>query len=113
MQYTNLGRSGIQVSRLALGTMNFGWHTDEQAAHVIMDAALEEGINFFDTANIYSGGASEEIVGRWFAQDASRRDKVVLTTKMYIATSDWPTLESSLMRSAASASSICTIASNK
>jgi aryl-alcohol dehydrogenase-like predicted oxidoreductase len=90
MQYTNLGRSGIQVSRLALGTMNFGWHADEQAAHVIMDAALDEGINFFDTANIYSGGASEEIVGRWFAKDASRRDKVVLTTKMYIATSDWP-----------------------
>lgn len=90
MQYTKLGRAGVKVSRLALGTMNFGWHTDEAASFEIMDAALDAGINFYDTANIYSGGASEEIVGRWLAQDASRRGRIVLTTKMYIPTADWP-----------------------
>src|SRR5215213_8075872 len=58
MQYARLGRAGIRVSRLALGTMNFGWHTEESTAHTIMDAALDAGINFFDTANIYSGGAA-------------------------------------------------------
>jgi len=90
MQYARLGRAGIRVSRLALGTMNFGWHTEESTAHTIMDAALDAGINFFDTANIYSGGASEEIIGRWLGKDASRRGKVVLTTKLYIPTEEWP-----------------------
>lgn len=90
MQYTKLGRAGVKVSRLALGTMNFGWHTDKAASFEIMDAALDAGINFFDTANIYSAGASEEILGRWLAGDATRRGKVVLTTKMFIPTADWP-----------------------
>lgn len=90
MQYTKLGRAGVKVSRLALGTMNFGWHTDEATSFGIMDAALEAGVNFFDTANIYSGGVSEEILGRWLAQDAARRGQVVLTTKMFIPTAEWP-----------------------
>lgn len=90
MQYTNLGRTGAQVSRLALGTMNFGWHTDEDTSRTIMEAALDAGINFFDTANIYSGGESENIIGRWLASDATRRDHVVLATKLYIKTSDRP-----------------------
>ncbi len=90
MHYVHLGRTGARVSRLALGTMNFGWHTDEQASQQIMDAALDVGINFFDTADIYSGGGSESILGRWFTDDPSRRDKVVLATKLYVPTSDWP-----------------------
>lgn len=90
MQFTRLGRAGVQVSRLALGTMSFGWHADEAASNAIMDAALDAGINFFDTADIYGAGASEEILGRWFAADASRRDKVVLGTKVYIPLTDGP-----------------------
>ncbi|HEY5845179.1 MAG TPA: aldo/keto reductase [Microlunatus sp.] len=90
MQYTQLGRSGAKVSRLALGTMNFGWHTAEQASQAIMDAALDAGVNFFDTADIYGAGASESILGRWFAAEASRRDKVVLATKLYIPLAEGP-----------------------
>ena len=88
MQYTQLGRTGVKVSRLALGTMNFGWHTGEDASRTIMDAALDAGVNFFDTADIYGAGASEEILGRWFADDASRRDQVVLATKLFIPLSE-------------------------
>ena len=69
MQYAQLGRTGAKVSRLALGTMNFGWHTDEETSRTIMDAALDAGVNFFDTADIYGAGASEEILGRWFAAE--------------------------------------------
>ena len=87
MQYTYLGRSGLKVSRLCLGTMNFGVSTDEKEAFRIMDAALDAGINFFDTANVYGGvdnrGLTEEIIGRWFAQGGGRREKVVLATKFY------------------------------
>lgn len=90
MQYAQLGRTGAKVSRLALGTMNFGWHTDEATSQLIMDAALEAGINFFDTADIYGAGASEEILGRWFAADPTRRDKVVLATKLYIPLNEGP-----------------------
>jgi aryl-alcohol dehydrogenase-like predicted oxidoreductase len=86
MQYTQLGRTGLQVSRLVLGTMNFGSHTEEADAHAIMDAALDAGINFFDTANVYGGaehrGWTEEIIGRWLAT-SGRRDEVVLATKVY------------------------------
>src|SRR5665811_1559409 len=71
MEYTHLGRSGLRVSRLCLGTMNFGPETEEVDSHAIMDAAHEYGINYFDTANVYGGslgrGATEEIVGNWFA----------------------------------------------
>lgn len=94
MQYAHLGRSGLRVSRFCLGTMNFGPHTAEDAAHAIMDAALESGINFFDTANVYGWrkgeGLTEQIIGRWFAQGGGRRDKVVLATKVYGSMSDWP-----------------------
>jgi aryl-alcohol dehydrogenase-like predicted oxidoreductase len=87
MQYTQLGRSGLKVSRLCLGTMNFGPQTDESAAHSIMDSALESGINFFDTANVYGGtghrGWTEEILGRWFAKGGERRERTVLATKLY------------------------------
>lgn len=87
MQYTYLGRSGLKVSKLCLGTMNFGVSTDEKEAFRIMDAAVDAGINFFDTANIYgwgeNSGKTEEIIGRWFAQGGGRREKVVLATKFY------------------------------
>jgi len=87
MQYVHLGRSGLQVSRLCLGTMNFGPQTSEADSFRIMDRALEYGINFFDTANVYGWkigeGVTEQIVGRWFAQSAGRREKVVLATKVY------------------------------
>jgi len=87
MEYRYLGRSGLKVSRLCLGTMNFGVDTEEKEAFKIMDAALDAGINFFDTANIYgwgeNAGRTEEIIGRWFAQGGGRRERVVLATKFY------------------------------
>lgn len=94
MKYKNLGRSGLSVSRLCLGTMNFGPETDEATSHSIMDSALSNEINFFDTANRYGGpnhwGHTEEIVGRWFAQGGQRREKVVLATKLYGEMDSWP-----------------------
>ncbi|MBK5108059.1 MAG: aldo/keto reductase, partial [Anaerolineales bacterium] len=94
MEYTNLGRTGLKVSKLCLGTMNFGPQTDEQTSHAIMDRALELGINFFDTANVYgwkSGeGITEQIIGRWFANGGAKREKVVLATKVYGKMGDWP-----------------------
>lgn len=87
MQYTSLGRSGLSVSRLCLGTMNFGPRTSEADAHAIMDKALDSGVNFFDTANGYGStikhGLTEEIIGRWFAKGAPRRERVVIATKVY------------------------------
>lgn len=94
MQYVNLGRTGLKVSRLCLGTMNFGPQTSEEDAFRIMDRALEHGINFWDTANVYGGkrgeGITEQILGRYFAQGDGRRDKVVLATKVYNDMGDWP-----------------------
>ncbi len=94
MEYTHLGRTGLLVSRLCLGTMNFGPHTSEPDAFVIMDKALEVGINFFDTANVYGRkkgeGITEQIIGRWFAQGGKRRERVVLATKVYGGMGDWP-----------------------
>lgn len=88
MEYTKLGCTGLNVSRLCLGTMNFGAATDEKEAFRIMDAALDAGINFFDTANNYGFmvgkvGITEEIIGRWFAQGNGRREKTVLATKVH------------------------------
>ncbi|MET9803745.1 aldo/keto reductase [Streptomyces sp. NPDC006368] len=87
MKYTQLGRTGLKVSRIVLGTMNFGPQTDEAGSHAIMDAAIDAGINFFDTANVYgwgeNKGRTEEIIGSWFARGTGRRDKVVLATKVY------------------------------
>ena len=94
MEYTHLGRTGLKVSRLCLGTMNFGPHTSESDAFTIMDQALELGINFFDTANVYGrqkgAGITEQIVGRWFAQGGGRREQVVIATKVYGGMGDWP-----------------------
>jgi NDP-hexose 2,3-enoyl reductase len=94
MEYTNLGRTGLSVSRLCLGTMNFGPKTTESDSHAIMDRALDHGINFFDTANVYGWklgeGVTENIIGRWFDQGGGRRDKVVLATKVFGKMSEWP-----------------------
>ncbi len=88
VEHRRLGNHGVLVSNLCLGTMNFGWVTDEKEAFAIMDRALEVGINFFDTADVYGGnaayrGKTEEIIGKWFAQGGGRRDAVVLATKVY------------------------------
>ncbi|MGV9315563.1 aldo/keto reductase [Streptomyces sp. NPDC003691] len=102
MEYTQLGRTGLKVSRIVLGTMNFGPYTPEADSHTIMDAALDAGVNFFDTANTYGGpgerGLTETIVGKWLAQGGGRRDKVVLATKVYGAVHNedgpvWPNHE--------------------
>ena len=90
VEFTHLGRTGLTVSRFALGTMNFGWHTDEAASVAIMDDALDHGVNFFDTADIYAGGESERILGRWLHQDPARRDRLVVATKAYNPTGSWP-----------------------
>jgi aryl-alcohol dehydrogenase-like predicted oxidoreductase len=106
MEYANLGRSGLSVSRLCLGTMNFGPLTTPAESHVIMDHAHELGLNFFDTANRYGGsqsppgqagmseqshiGWTEEILGDWFASGGGRRERTVLATKLYGTMSDWP-----------------------
>jgi aryl-alcohol dehydrogenase-like predicted oxidoreductase len=94
MEYTHLGRTGLSVSRLCLGTMNFGPVTSEADSHTIMDRAHEHGINFFDTANAYGWrkgeGWTEAIVGRWFAQGGGRRERTVIATKLYADMGDWP-----------------------
>jgi aryl-alcohol dehydrogenase-like predicted oxidoreductase len=93
MEYAQMGRTGLSVSRLCLGTMNFGPVTSEVDAHLIMDHAHEEGINFFDTANVYGWdkkGLTERIIGNWFAQGDGRRERTVLATKLYGDMGDWP-----------------------
>lgn len=86
MEYAKLGRSGMRVPRLGLGTMNFGVDTEEKEAFRILDAALDAGIPFVDTANVYGGersGLTEEMLGRWFSQGGVRRERTVLATKVY------------------------------
>ncbi|MFG1701261.1 aldo/keto reductase [Nonomuraea sp. NPDC049309] len=94
MDYVNLGRSGLLVSPLCLGTMNFGPRTTEEDSFAIMDRAHELGINFFDTANVYGGvkgeGITETILGKWFAKGGGRRERTVLATKVYGDMGDWP-----------------------
>lgn len=94
MDQTHLGRSGLSVSRLCLGTMNFGPETSEEDSHEIMDRAHTEGVNFFDTANVYGfaagKGRTEEIIGTWFASGGGRRERTVLATKVYGSMTDWP-----------------------
>jgi aryl-alcohol dehydrogenase-like predicted oxidoreductase len=94
MEYRHLGGTGLRVSPLCLGTMNFGPETSEEDSFAIMDRALELGINFFDTANVYGWktgeGITEQIIGRWFAQGNGRREKVVIATKLYGSMGDWP-----------------------
>ncbi len=87
MKYRKLGHSGLRVSPLCLGTMNFGPYTEENDSFAIMDAALAAGVQFFDTADVYGQkageGVTEAILGRWFAQGGLRREKTVLATKVY------------------------------
>ena len=94
MIYSNLGRSGLKVSQLCLGTMNFGSQTDESNSFQIMDRALELGINFIDTANVYGWkigeGITEQIIGRWLSQGNKRREQIVLATKVYGKMGDGP-----------------------
>jgi aryl-alcohol dehydrogenase-like predicted oxidoreductase len=94
MDDTYLGRTGLKVSRFCLGTMNFGPRTSEEDSHAIMDRALELGVNFFDTANVYGHkkgeGITEQIIGRWLAQGGGRREKIVLATKVYNEMGDGP-----------------------
>ncbi|MGA8370350.1 MAG: aldo/keto reductase, partial [Acidimicrobiales bacterium] len=94
MDYTQLGRTGLRVSRLCLGTMNFGPETEEPDAFAIMDRAHDLGINFFDSANVYGRtkgrGATEQIVGRWLSQGDGRRERTVLATKLYGDMQEWP-----------------------
>ena len=94
METTYLGRTGLKVSRLCLGTMNFGPYTTEEDSYAIMDRALELGINFFDTADVYGWklgeGVTEQIIGRWLAQGGGRRDEIVLATKVYNAMGEGP-----------------------
>ncbi|GAC1386094.1 MAG: aldo/keto reductase [Herpetosiphon sp.] len=97
MEYVRLGRTGLRVSPLCLGTMNFGPQTTEADSFRIMDHALDTGINFFDTANGYGGGKpgegiTEQIIGRWLAQGGNRRERIVLATKVYGKTGDWPNM---------------------
>jgi NDP-hexose C3-ketoreductase / dTDP-4-oxo-2-deoxy-alpha-D-pentos-2-ene 2,3-reductase len=94
VQYVHLGRTGLLVSRLCLGTMNFGGRASETDSFAMMDHAREKGINFLDSANLYGGevhrGLTEEVIGRWFAQGGGRRDSTVLTTKVFGIMGDGP-----------------------
>ncbi len=94
MDYTSLGRTGLKVSRLCLGTMNFGPNTTEEDSFKIMDRAMDLGLNFFDTANTYGWqlgqGVTEQIIGKWFAQGGGRREQTVIATKVYGRTGDGP-----------------------
>jgi aryl-alcohol dehydrogenase-like predicted oxidoreductase len=94
METTRLGRTALKVSRLCLGTMNFGPQTSESDSFRIMDRALDLGLNFFDTANVYGWkkgeGWTEQIIGRWLAQGGRRRERTVLATKAYGGMGDWP-----------------------
>jgi NDP-hexose 2,3-enoyl reductase len=87
VKYRRLGRTALKVSELCLGTMNFGPRTSEKESYVILDKAVELGVNFIDTANQYGGrlgvGATETIIGKWLAANSERRDKLVLATKVH------------------------------
>jgi aryl-alcohol dehydrogenase (NADP+) len=94
MQYVNLGKSGLKVSRLCLGMMTYGtpewrpWILDEEASHPFIKKALDEGINFFDTADMYSKGVSEELTGKLLREFGVKREKVVVATKVYFNLTD-------------------------
>jgi len=94
MEYCQLGRAGVTVSRICMGTLNFGPETPEADSYAIMDHAHGRGVNYFDTSNVYGWkrgeGWTEQIIGRWFAQGGGRRERTVLGTKVYEPTSDWP-----------------------
>lgn len=97
MEYRRLGRTGLKVSTICLGTMQFGWSTDEPTAHAIMSHAVEMGVNFIDTADVYSrwaegnpGGVAETHIGNWLASGAVRRDQIILATKVRGQMGDGP-----------------------
>jgi 1-deoxyxylulose-5-phosphate synthase len=89
MEYRNLGRTGLKVSELCMGTMQFGWTVDEAGSYPVLKKAFESGINFFDTADVYSrwapgnpGGVAETIIGKWLKQNDVPRDQIILATKV-------------------------------
>jgi len=97
MEYRRLGRTGLKISNICMGTMQFGWSTDEPTAHAVMSRAVELGINFFDTADVYTrwiegnpGGVSESYLGNWLASGVVRRDEVVIATKVRGRMGDGP-----------------------
>ncbi len=100
MDYRNLGKCGLKVSELCLGTMQFGWTADEDLSYQILDAAVESGINFIDTANIYSrwvegnpGGVAETIIGKWIKRKGIQRESLVIATKVRGRVGEGPNLE--------------------
>lgn len=97
MEYRRLGRTGLKVSSLCMGTMQFGWTADESTSLQVLDRAFDAGVNFIDTADVYSrwvegnpGGVAEQIVGRWLAGSSARRQQVVLATKVRGRMGDGP-----------------------
>ena len=88
MERTHLGRSGMEVSRICMGTMTFGGQASQKESHRMLDLCAERGIDFFDTANMYNAGASEEILGAWLAQQAGRRERVVVASKVFYPVGD-------------------------
>jgi len=97
MEYRKLGRTGLKVSELCMGTMQFGWTADEETSFAVLDAAYESGINFIDTADVYSrwvkgnpGGVAEEIIGKWIKKNDIARDHLVIATKVNARLSDEP-----------------------
>ena len=92
MKYRQLGRAGVRVSEICLGTMNFGPRTSQADSFEILNHAVAAGVNFIDTANQYGGelgvGTTETILGKWFAEDKSRRDRLVIATKVHEPMSD-------------------------
>jgi len=94
MDYVHLGRSGLEVSRIGLGTLNFGPVISEEESHALLDAALEAGVNLVDTSNSYGRhtgrGRAEEIIGTWLARSPANRQRTVLATKLFVAREEWP-----------------------
>lgn len=97
MEYRSLGKTGLKVSALCMGTMQFGWSADEKTSFSILSKAVDDGLNFIDTADIYSrwvegnpGGISEQIIGRWMKQSGLPRDRLVIATKVRGRMGDGP-----------------------
>ena len=97
MEHRSLGRTGLKVSALCLGTMQFGWTADEETSFDVMSASFDAGLSFFDTANVYSkwvegnaGGVSETIIGKWIKERGIPRDELVLATKVRGQMGDGP-----------------------
>jgi aryl-alcohol dehydrogenase-like predicted oxidoreductase len=89
MEYRKFGRTGLKISPLGLGSVNFSWLTNEPDSFAILDSAFDRGINFLDTSNNYNAGQTEALLGRWFAQGGQRREKIVLATKVYSPPMEW------------------------